>query len=143
MRNTNQAGIELIKHYEGCQLWAYLCPALKWSIGYGSTHDVVPGMIIDQTEAEERLRRDLWTAEKVVADLVGGYLTDNEFSSLVSLVYNIGSGNFAKSSLLHMLNNKQHDRVPQEFLRWDHCGGKVLKGLHLRRVAEAELFQRL
>lgn len=141
-RRINEAGLALIEHYEGCKLIAYKCPAGKWTIGYGSTRDVYEGETITQVEADERLRRDLWDAEGAVSRLVTADLTDNEFSALVSLCFNIGAGNFGNSTLLHLLNNEQMDRVPNEFLRWDHGGGKLLPGLHLRRMAEAELFQR-
>ena len=142
MRAINEAGLELIKHFEGCQLQAYQCPAGKWTIGYGSTRDVYEGKVITQSEANDRLRRDLWNTQQVVSHVVTTDLTDNEFSALVSFAFNIGAGNFQNSTLLHLLNNKQMDQIPNEFLRWDHGGGKLLPGLHLRRVAESELFQR-
>ena len=138
MRRINEAGMELIKHFEGCKLTAYQCPARKWTIGYGSTRDVYEGKVI----ADERLRRDLWDAEGAVSRLVTTELTDNEFAALVSFCFNVGCGNFGNSTLLHLLNNEQIDRVPNEFLRWDHGGGKLLPGLHFRRLAESELFQR-
>ena len=141
-RNINDAGLELIQHFEGCKLAAYKCPAGKWTIGYGSTRDVYEGKVITQVEAGERLRRDLWDAEGAVSRLVTADLTDNEFAALVSLCFNIGAGNFGNSTLLRLLNTEQVDRVPHEFLRWDHGGGKLQPGLHFRRLAESELFQR-
>lgn len=142
MRSINRAGLDIIKQSEGCRLAAYRCPAGKWTIGYGSTRDVYEGEVITRVDADERLRRDLWDAEGAVSRLVIPDLTDNEFAALVSLCFNIGVGNFGNSTLLRLLNSEQMDRVPNEFLRWDHGGGKMLPGLHLRRVVEAELFQR-
>ena len=142
MRNINEAGLELIKHFEGCKLVAYLCPAHKWTIGFGSTRNVYEGKVITQSDADERLKRDLWGAEGAVSRLVTTDLTDNEFAACVSLCFNIGSGNFGNSTLLKLLNEEQMDRAVLEFTRWDRGGGKMLPGLHLRRVAESELFQR-
>ena len=42
-------GLDLIKHFEGCELYAYKCPAGVWTIGYGHTKGVEPGMQITPT----------------------------------------------------------------------------------------------
>ena len=41
---TSQRGIELIKKYEGLVLYAYQCPSMVWTIGYGHTNGVYQGM---------------------------------------------------------------------------------------------------
>ena len=138
---VNQAGIDLIKRFEGVKLRAYKCPAGVWTVGVGSTRDVHAGMVITQTEADERLREDLQDAEAAVERLVKVQLTDNEFSALVSLVFNIGSGAFSHSTLLRMLNSGDRKGAALQFKRWNRGGGKVLPGLVKRRAAETALFQ--
>jgi lysozyme len=72
---------------------------------------------------------------------VGVELTQNEYDALVSLCYNIGSGNFVSSTLVKMLKaGEPKSEVAKQFLRWDKAGGKPLAGLTRRRNAEAELF---
>ena len=67
-------------------------------------------------------------------------LTQNEFDALVSLIYNIGAGNFQKSTLLKVLNQEKYDAAANQFLRWNKAGGNVLAGLTKRREHERELF---
>src|SRR4028119_1870405 len=90
-RQINQKGLALIKEFEGCQLEAYLCPAGVWTIGYGHTLSAAPGMSIDESKAEALLKEDLRKAEEAVDRLVTVPINDNQFSALVSFVFNIGS----------------------------------------------------
>ena len=75
-----------------------------------------------------------------IYSLVKVDLTQNEFDALVSLIYNIGSGNFKSSTLLRILNQKKYDAAANQFLRWNKAGGRVLAGLTKRREHERELF---
>lgn len=138
----NQKGIDLIKKFEGLRLKTYLDAVGIPTIGYGTTgKDIVMGMTITEAEAEKRLKTHLESTEKLIGILVGPKLTDNEFSALCCLVYNIGGGNFQKSTLLRKLNdNVEKSDVAKEFLRWNKAGGKELAGLTKRRKAEMELF---
>ena len=51
----SQNGLELIKHFEGCELEAYKCAAGVWTIGYGHIKTAVEGMTISQSYADELL----------------------------------------------------------------------------------------
>ena len=139
-RRINQAGVAIVKEHEGCRLTSYLCPAGIWTIGYGSTREVTAGMTITQDQADGRLLLDLAGAGQAVASFVKVILTDNQFSALVSFVFNVGSGHFAKSTLLEKLNAGNYAAVPDELNKWRRGGGKVLDGLVVRRAAEGELF---
>jgi len=138
---TGTQGIELIRHFEGCRLNAYLCPAGVWTIGYGHTADVKEGDSIDQEAAEAFLIKDLEKFEQAVTRLVEVPLTQQQFDALVSWTFNLGAGNLAASTLLRKLNNYQYAEVPEQMMRWVRAGGKVLDGLVRRRAAEAALFQ--
>jgi len=136
----NQAGIDLLKESEGCRLDAYECPGGKWTIGYGHTHGVKSGQAITQEQAEEFLVDDLLIACGHVLSLVEVPLTDNQLAALTSFMFNVGFGNFSKSTLLKLLNQGDYDSVPSQLSRWVYSGDKQLPGLASRRKAEAELF---
>lgn len=144
---TGTAGIRLIKNFEGCELDSYLCPAGKWTIGFGHTSDagnphVVPGMKITRGEAETLLARDIKQYEDAVTRLVKVSLTSNQFDALVSFTYNLGAERLANSTLLKKLNAKNYDAVPAELMKWTRGReGKVLDGLVKRRRAEAQLWR--
>lgn len=137
----NEAGLNLIRDFEGCRLKAYLCPAGVWTIGYGHTQGVKPDMVISQLQAERFLRQDLKRFEEAVTSLVKVPVTPNQFSALVSFAYNVGTGALYDSTLLRKLNKKDYKGAAAEFLRWNKAGGKVLPGLTRRRIAEKDLFE--
>lgn len=137
---TNDAGIELIKKFEGLYLKAYQDPIGIWTIGYGHTGGVKAGQKITAAEAEALLRVDLLTAEGDVARLVKVPLTPNQHAALVSFAFNLGGGNLAKSTLLKRLNAKDYLGAANEFPKWNKAGGKILSGLVKRRAAEQRLF---
>jgi lysozyme len=139
-RHINAAGLNLIKQFEGYRAKAYRDAVGVWTIGWGSTKDVRPEMEITEAEAEQRLRDDLQYAEQAVLRYVAVPLTSNEFSALVSFVFNLGVGNFSTSTLLRKLNLGDKRAAANEILRWNRAGGKVLRGLTRRRQAERELF---
>lgn len=140
MQQINQAGLELIKSFEGYRDTAYLCPAGVWTIGWGTTQGVREGQKITPERAEEFLRRDLRSFELQVTGLVKVALTSNQFSSLVSFAYNCGIGALKSSTLLKKLNQEDYLGAAEEFLKWNKSNGKMLAGLTRRRVAERSLF---
>ena len=137
----SQEGVNLIKHFEGCRLEAYKCPAGVWTIGYGHTKGVKEGDAIEQEAAEAFLIEDLEAFEQAVARLVKVPITQQQFDALVSFTFNLGAGNLAASTLLRKLNNYQYIEIPEQMMRWVKAGGQVLDGLVKRRAAEAALFQ--
>lgn len=137
---TSKKGISLIKFYEGFQPKAYYCPAGVLTIGYGTTKGVRPGMVISEAQGETLLQSDLRKFESAVERLVKVPLTQSQFDALVSFVYNLGEGNFRSSTLLKVINQGRFDMVPDQMLRWNKAGGKVLNGLTKRRQTEATLF---
>tara|TARA_Y100001937_G_scaffold26364_1_gene37855 strand:+ start:74 stop:520 length:447 start_codon:yes stop_codon:yes gene_type:complete len=136
----SQEGIDLIKHFEGCELESYRCSANVLTIGYGTTKNVVEGMKISQHQAEELLMKDLEEFEGYVEDLIDVPLEQNQFDALVAWTYNLGPTNLKNSSLRKILNKGAYDDVAEQIKRWNKANGKVLKGLVRRRNAEAELF---
>ena len=138
---TGKEGVALIKHFEGCYLNAYLCPAGVWTIGYGHTKGVKEGDVIDQEAAEAYLIEDLEEFEGYVDKLVEIGLKQNEFDALVSWTFNLGPKNLEESTLLNRVNYGPLSDVPTQIKRWNRAGGKVLAGLVKRRAAEAALWE--
>lgn len=139
--NISQKGIDLIKSFEGLELKAYKDSVGVVTIGYGSTGPhVAMGQTITESQAETLLKSDVGRFEKGVEDLVTVPLNQNQFDALVSFSFNLGLGNLKSSTLLRKLNSLDYVGAANEIPRWDKAGGKVLKGLTRRRLAEKELF---
>ena len=137
---TSPKGIALIKEFEGQRLKAYKCPGGVWTIGYGHTAGVKPGMVISEVQAEEYLKADLIAFERYLNGL-GLALNQNQFDALVSFIYNVGTGNFSSSTLLRKVRaNPQDNSIMDEFLRWVYSKGRVLPGLQRRRLDEMKLY---
>lgn len=163
-REINQAGINLVKAFEGCpdgnpatvNLDPYLDPVNIWTIGWGHVvycdgrqlegepdrelaHSLYSnGITLKQ--AENLLAGDLLDAGRDVERLVKVDLTDNEFAALTSFTFNLGAKNLAKSTLLHELNEGDRWAAAEQFGRWVLAKGVKQAGLVRRRRAERDLF---
>ncbi len=138
-RKIGQAGLNIIKQFEGCQLTAYQCSAGVWTIGYGHTAGVKKGQTITKEQAEEYLRKDCEKFEKYVNNEAYVPLTEqlsqNQFDALVSFAYNCGQGNLKK-----LCAGRTLAEIAAALPKYNKAAGKVLAGLTRRRAAEADLF---
>lgn len=137
--HINEAGLKIIKMYEGLRLRSYKCPAGVVTIGYGHTGSykgkpLTLGMAITKEEAEELLKQDLVKYEKYVDDLHRDF-NENERAALISFCYNCGP-----ASLRSLCRNRTNEQIGEALLLYNKAGGKVLAGLTKRRKAERELF---
>lgn len=155
---TNSRTRDFIRHEEGLRLEAYQCPAGVWTIGYGHTSDsrfvVRPRVWISEEYAEELFAHDVHEAEERVKAEVAVPLNRNQFSALVSFVFNRGSlhyrhnGAVRPSTLLIKLNTGDYLGAADEFPRWvyarEQSSGKLrqLPGLVRRRERERDEFLR-
>lgn len=141
-QHVNEAGLKLLKEFEGCNLKAYPDPgtgADPWTIGWGHTGaEVHPGMSITQQRADELLKQDIETFERAVYNFVQVPMTENQFSALVCFAYNVGG--WRGSTLFRLVRARKMHEAADEFPKWCHAGGKVLNGLVRRRAAERDLF---
>lgn len=141
MLTTSATGKEAIKEYEGVRLRAYLDTGGVVTIGVGHTSPgLTLGMVVSMAQVDKWLDEDLQEAEEAVNRLVTVPLTQNQFDSLVSFTFNLGEGQFSKSTLLKKLNAGDYDGAQNEFKRWVYDNGKIQPGLVKRRHAEAEYF---
>ena len=138
-------GLALIKRFEGFRSAAYRDAVGVLTIGYGHTAmagapAVRMGDVISEVEATRILARDVDMFAKGVARLLARDVSAQQFSALVSFAYNVGLGNFGRSSVLRAVNGGAFDAVPRRLQLWVKAGGRVLPGLVKRRAAEAALF---
>ena len=143
---VSKKGIDLIAGFEGFVSKPYLDAVNVPTIGYGNTFYLNNKKVtmfdapINETEARKLL--------SIVANKFGQQvqevtreLNQNQFDAVVSFVYNVGIGNYRKSTLLKKINaNPCDESIAYEFSRWNKAGGKVLSGLVKRRKKEAELY---
>jgi lysozyme len=156
---TSEAGIQLIKDFEGCHSSPYLCPAKLWTIGYG--HLLYPQQARMKTEERVSLclkedHAKVWGTDEIIEllekDLLrfeSGVLrlcpsaADNQchFDALVSFSFNVGLGNLQASTLRMKYNRDDFEGAANEFPKWRKANGQVLQGLVRRREAEKSLFE--
>lgn len=139
---------KIIREFEGFSRRSYLCPAGKWTIGYGSTYDIngVPIKenmeLFSDSDAEALLNKECEKLAERIADICDPVeLKNHELCALVSFAYNVGIGNFKKSTLLRHIQGKFPKKyIVTEFDKWVYAGKKKLPGLVRRREAEKALF---
>src|SRR5271166_608040 len=138
----SKQGLNLTENFEACKLIAYQDIKGILTIGWGHTGpEVVEGLVWTQDQADTQLVMGLQHAVNTVNRLVTVPMTQGIFDALVDFVFNVGSGNFAGSTLLHLLNAGDVAGAAEEFAKWDHASGQVVAGLLRRREAEVQEFQ--
>lgn len=141
-KRIGQAGLALIKQYEGCRLAAYKCSAGVWTIGYGHTAGVHSGMTITQAQADAYLQQDIAKFEGYVNNPayvpITTNLNQNQFDALVSFAFNLGAGNLRK-----LCKGRTAAQIARTMPNYNKAAGKVLAGLKRRRAAEQALFNKL
>lgn len=138
--------LDLLRKKEGLRLTAYKDQAGVWTIGYGHTRGVTPGMVITAEKALEMFLAEVALHAEPVQRFVRVNLTQNQFDALVSLVYNIGGTAFRNSTLLALLNAGKFADAALQFLAFNKVRDPktkklvVSRGLSERRETERQLF---
>ena len=157
---TSEEGIKLIKHFEGIKNRPYKCSARVWTIGVGhamyerqlcmplaerDSYQLKPedDRIWSNEEIDDLLKRDLLRFEAGVLRLLGTVQpTQSEFDALVSFSFNLGLGTFQRSTVRSAFIRGDKETAGETLLKYCRAGGKVLKGLQRRRLAEHALLMR-
>lgn len=151
---TSSKGKEIIKKWEGMHdgnkktslIEPMADPVGIPTIGWGCTtyedgrRVTFSDPAITMERCEELLSFHLKKNEDVVKKYVKVPLNQNQFDALVSLIHNIGEGNFRSSTLLRKLNEKCYSCAADQFPLWKFSSGKMLQGLLNRRYEEKRLF---
>lgn len=152
--------------FEGYRSRPYKCSARIWTVGWG--HAMYPGqlrlpnvrkgsytgMIRDEfplkpeddrewsrEELEQIFKDDLRRFEVGVLKMCPKLIDQGLFDACVAISFNMGLGNFQRSSIRQRINRGESmERVAEAFMMWTKAGGKVLNGLVRRRKAEIGLF---
>lgn len=136
----------LIAESEGCKLKSYLCPAGVWTIGWGHTQNVRPGMTCTQDEADLWLLEDVEDAARAVDFYATADVNANELGAMVSLTFNIGINAFKTSTVLKQHNRGNKLAASRAFGLWNKITDPRTKkkvesvGLTSRRAKEAALY---
>lgn len=142
----NEEGVKLVIDFEGFNSKPYLDVVGVPTIGYGSTFYEDGKRVtlldnpIDKIRATALMTFELNQVAATISKYIKVSVTSNQFSALTSFAYNVGVGNFSKSTLLKKINSKDFIGAADQFLVWNKAGGKVFAGLTRRRVAERLLF---
>lgn len=155
MTATSETGLAFVRAFEGLRLKGYLDSVNVPTIGWGhtsmaggviayedgtKTEEVIVGKSISLTEAKRLKQRDMAQFETGLLPLLKRSPRQHQFDAMVSLAFNVGLGNFRKSSVLRHFNAGKDNEAANAFLMWNKAGGKVLAGLTRRREGERALF---
>ena len=164
---TSEKGIELMHRFEGYRDKPYQCSAAMWTIGWGHViyQDQIKFPMIAKEGYAGMIRKDYplkpehnrtWSKDELVkifkADLVSferGVLRlapnlagrQGAFDACVAFSFNVGLGNFQRSTIRMKIGREEWDAAAEAFMSWTKAGGKELRGLVLRRTAERKLFE--
>jgi GH24 family phage-related lysozyme (muramidase) len=159
MRRVTPEGIKELEQMEAVEPYVYPDQAGYQSIGVGhklTQHELETGLLLIDSHAvrwldgltpeqiDGLMRADLAAAEWTVESCVTVPLTDNQFTALVSLAFNIGSTAFKNSSVVRVLNEGNYHLVPGFMRLWNKItvdGKKVVsQGLVHRRESEIKIW---
>jgi len=145
---TSERAIKLIKHHEGIRNRPYRCPAGLWTVGVG--HLIGDGKSLPESwnrlftkeEIDGILKRDLRRFELGVRKMLPSVpLRQHEFDALVSFCFNLGLGTFQRSTLRQALLRGDKKAAMESLVKYCRAGGKILRGLQIRRLDERALFE--
>ena len=145
---TSERGLQLIRHYEGVRNRPYKCPAGLYTVGVG--HLIGDGKLLpdsynrtfSQEEINALLIRDLNRFERGISKMLPNVLLRQcEFDCLVSFAFNLGLGAFQRSTLRQALLRGNKTQAMASLLKYCRGGGKILRGLQIRRLDEKALFE--
>ena len=146
--NVSKAAIALIKHHEGVRSRPYRCPANLWTVGVG--HLIGDGKHLpdswnrtfSQEEIDGLLKSDLRRFELGVHKMLPNVpLRQHEFDAIISFCFNLGLGCFQRSTLRQALLRGDKKAAMESLVKYCRAGGKILRGLQIRRLDERALFE--
>ncbi|MEZ9604256.1 MULTISPECIES: lysozyme [Vibrio] len=143
---TSEQGLSHVANEEGCRLKPYQCSADVWTAGLGHTSGVTPQIVLTEQQAAEYFVEDISAAEQVVNKHINQTASQGEYDMMVSFVFNLGAGNFTRSTLLKKFNQGDHQGACNEYPRWVFVNGKDCRlkqsncaGIPKRRTKEQQV----
>jgi lysozyme len=136
----------LCRRFEGFFAHPYLCPAGIPTIGYGTIRYPSGLAVTLRDPPISRERAEALLAEHIRVDVLPAVLrlcpeldSVGRLAAIIDWTYNLGAGNLRASTMRRRINSRRWIDVPAEVRRWNRGGGRVLRGLVLRREAEVVL----
>jgi len=144
-----EQALALARRFEGFRFHPYLCPAGVATIGFGATRYLNGSKVtlrdapITRGLGEAMLQHEMQRCAAAVLRLCPTVAdSPDKLSALADFVFNLGAGRLQTSTLRRRVNARDWHAAAKEIRRWNKGGGKVLKGLVIRREAEAQLLLR-
>lgn len=134
--HTSVEGLKLIADYEGCRLQPYQCSAGVWTDGIGNTRGVVPGKTIAERQAAGNFITNVLRVEAALAHCVAVSMPQQVYDALVSLAFNVGTGNACGSTMVALLKQGRWREACGQLPRWVYVKGVFNQGLDNRRQRE-------
>lgn len=124
--STSEDALALIKSYEPLITEAHRTHHGIWVVGYNHRATARAGITVTAEEADALLRSDIRALERLVKQVVLVPLTQNEFSALVALAFDVGEMNFVNSSVLARVNDQNRRAAADAFMRWNRVNANGL-----------------
>lgn len=128
-----------IMQFEGRELRAYQDIVGVWTICDGETKGVKPGDVATHAECDAMLARNLREFEAGLDRCLAAKIPGKTKVALLSWTYNVGVGAACGSTLVRLANAGKLAEACDQLLRWNRAGGRVVRGLTIRREAEREM----
>lgn len=136
-----ELALRLIRAFEGCRLKAYQDIVGVWTICFGSTKGVTDGMVKSQTQCDLLLSGEAGGFMLRVLQACPALAKDpNKLAACTSFAYNLGLGAFRASTLRRKCLRSEWVGAGSEFGKWNKAGGRVVRGLTIRRAMERKVF---
>lgn len=132
--------IPLVKEFEGLELKAYVCPAGKWTIGYGHTNGVREGQVITKEQAEAYLLKDLQDKQDIMASMIHVPVTKGQFIALLSFYFNVRLSSIRSGNVWRLMNAGKTKEAGELMLKYINKDSSFENGLRRRREAEHKYF---
>jgi lysozyme len=131
----------IAKPFEGWSEKVYICPAGYPTIGYGHRCDRTHAPITKE-QGEAYLSADMAKALRGAIKYCPILLDSPEkLGAIADFCYNLGVGRLQTSTLRRRINQRNWNEAQKELMRWVRGGGRILKGLVLRRGVESRYFR--
>lgn len=133
--SLSMAGVTAIATREGGFVrTGYRDPVGIPTVCAGHTKTAIVGKTVPIATCERLLKEDTTEAQAAVKRLVKIKITQAQYDELTDFVFNVGTGNFASSTLLRKVNAGDCRGAGAEFPRWVYAKGQYLRGLENRRI---------
>jgi len=139
----SKKGIDFILGFEKFEAEAYYCQGNRLTIGYGHTKNVKEGDVIDRTKARELFKEDIKEFRGYLKHYLKGMkFTQQQYDALLSLMFNIGPGNFTKGPVYKNLKAGEFEKAFDAFIKHNTVKGKFSKGSNDRRLKEIKIIKK-